>query len=177
MIRPPLPRWLLLPVTAAVVFLAVPLVALLARVPWMRLPALLSAPAAVDAFWLSLRTCAVTTLVSLVLGLPLALLLSRGKGRWAAAGRTLSTVPMVLPPVVAGLALLIAWVVNRHLWQLYAGALITAVSLPSLLADLNVVIAPFHDQAAVRERVEVMNRAGDWAARGPLDADAEHAIH
>ncbi len=108
MIRPPLPRWLLLPVTAAVVFLAVPLVALLARVPWTRLPALLSAPAAVDAFWLSLRTCAVTTLVSLVLGLPLALLLSRGKGRWAAAGRTLSTVPMVLPPVVAGLALLIA---------------------------------------------------------------------
>ena len=32
MIRPPLPRWLLLPVTAAVVFLAIPLVALLARV-------------------------------------------------------------------------------------------------------------------------------------------------
>ena len=90
------------------VFLAVPLVALLARVPWTRLPALLSAPAAVEAFWLSVRTCAVTTLVSLVLGLPLALLLSRGKGRWAAAGRTLSTVPMVLPPVVAGLALLIA---------------------------------------------------------------------
>ena len=108
MIRPSLPRWLLLPVAAAVVFLAVPLVALLARVPWTRLPALLSAPAAVEAFWLSVRTCAVTTLVSLVLGLPLALLLSRGKGRWAAAGRTLSTVPMVLPPVVAGLALLIA---------------------------------------------------------------------
>jgi molybdate transport system permease protein len=108
MTRPPLPRWLLLPVTAAVVFLGVPLVALLARVPWTRLPTLLSAPAAVDALWLSLRTCALTTLVALVLGLPLALLLSRGKGRWAVAGRTLATVPMVLPPVVAGLALLVA---------------------------------------------------------------------
>ena len=64
MTRPPLPRWLLLPVTAAVVFLCVPLVALLARVPWSRLPALLSAPAAVDALWLSLRTCALTTLVA-----------------------------------------------------------------------------------------------------------------
>jgi molybdate transport system permease protein len=108
MIRPPLPRWLLLPAAAAAVFLAVPLLALLARVPWARLPSLLAAPEAIDALWLSLRTCVVTTLVALVLGLPLALLLARGRGRWAAAGRTLATVPMVLPPVVAGLALLVA---------------------------------------------------------------------
>jgi len=107
-IRPQLPRWLLLPAAAAAVFLAVPLLALLARVPWAGLPAILSAPAAVDALWLSLRTCALTTLLAIVLGLPLALLLSRSTGRWAAAGRTLATVPMVLPPVVAGLALLVA---------------------------------------------------------------------
>jgi molybdate transport system permease protein len=99
---------LLLPAAAATVFLAVPLLALLLRVPWPRLPALLSAPAAVDALWLSLRTCALTTVLAVVLGLPLALLLSRSTGRWAAAGRTLATIPMVLPPVVAGLALLVA---------------------------------------------------------------------
>lgn len=108
MTRPALPAWLVLPAGAAAVFLAVPLLALLGRVPWSRLPGLLSAPAALDALALSLRTCALSTLLSLVLGLPLALVLARGRGRWASAGRTLATIPMVLPPVVAGLALLIA---------------------------------------------------------------------
>ena len=41
--------------------------------------------------------------------------------------------------VAVGLALLIAWVVNRHVWQLYAGAILTAVSLPALLVDLNLI--------------------------------------
>jgi hypothetical protein len=41
--------------------------------------------------------------------------------------------------VAVGLALLIAWIVNRNLWQLYAGAILTAVSLPSLLQDLNLI--------------------------------------
>ena len=71
MIRPALPRWVVLPAAAAAVFLAVPLVAMLFRVPWARLPALLAAPEATDALWLSLRTCTLTTLVALVLGLPL----------------------------------------------------------------------------------------------------------
>ncbi len=97
-----------MPAGAAVLFLAVPLLAMLVRVPWVALPTLLASPAAVDALWLSLRTCALTTVLSVVLGLPLALVLSRSRGRWAVVGRTLATVPMVLPPVVAGLALLVA---------------------------------------------------------------------
>jgi molybdate transport system permease protein len=121
-IRPALPRWLVLPASAAAIFLAVPLVAMLARVSWPQLPDLLARPAALDALWLSLRTCAVTTLVSVVLGLPLALVLSRGRGRWAALGRVLATVPMVLPPVVAGLALLVA--LGRRSWL--GGALASA---------------------------------------------------
>ena len=54
MTRPALPRWLAVPATAAAVFLAVPLLAMLARVPWGRLPALLASPAARDALGLSL---------------------------------------------------------------------------------------------------------------------------
>lgn len=114
MIRPALPRWVAVPAAAAAVFLAVPLLAMLVRVPWVRLPALLATPAALDALGLSLRTCVLTTAVSLVLGLPLALVLSRGRGRWASFGRILATVPMVLPPVVAGLALLVA--LGRRTW-------------------------------------------------------------
>ncbi|MCB0910270.1 MAG: molybdate ABC transporter permease subunit, partial [Propionibacteriaceae bacterium] len=122
MIRPALPRWVAVPALAAAVFLAVPLLAVLARVPWSQLPALLATPSATDALWLSLRTCTLTTLLSLVLGLPLALVLSRGRGRWAALGRLLATVPMVLPPVVAGLALLVA--LGRRSWL--GGALASA---------------------------------------------------
>jgi molybdate transport system permease protein len=98
----------------AALFLAVPLVALFGRVDWLRLPSLLASPAAVDALWLSLRTCTASTVLCLVLGLPLALLLSRSRGRWAAAGRILASLPMVLPPVVAGLALLVA--LGRRAW-------------------------------------------------------------
>jgi hypothetical protein len=41
--------------------------------------------------------------------------------------------------VAVGVALLVAWAVNRHVWQLYAGAVLTALSLPSLLQDANVI--------------------------------------
>lgn len=135
-VRPALPRWLVVPAGAAAVFLAVPLLALLARVPWDRLPGLLSTPAAVDALWLSLRTCALTTIVSVLLGLPLALLLSRGHGRWAAAGRVLATVPMVLPPVVAGLALLVA--LGRRSWL---GGALAAAGVDVAFTTTAVVIA------------------------------------
>jgi hypothetical protein len=41
--------------------------------------------------------------------------------------------------VAVGIGLVVAWVVNRNIWELYAGAVLTAVSLPSLLQDLNVI--------------------------------------
>lgn len=108
MIRPALPRWLAVPAAAAAVLLGVPLAALLARVPWLELPRLLTSESTLAALWLSLRTCAASTAICLLVGLPLALLLSRAQGRRAVIGRTLVTIPMVLPPVVAGLALLVA---------------------------------------------------------------------
>jgi molybdate transport system permease protein len=113
-IRPALPRWLAVPAGLAAVFLVVPLVAMFGRVDWLRLPTLLASPAAVDAVWLSLRTCAASTVLCLVLGLPLAMVLARSRGRWAVVGRVLASLPMVLPPVVAGLALLVA--LGRRAW-------------------------------------------------------------
>ena len=114
MIRPALPRWLAVPAGLAAVFLVVPLIAMFGRVDWLHLPSLLASPAAVDALWLSLRTCLASTVLCLVLGLPLALVLARARGRWATAGRVLASLPMVLPPVVAGLALLVA--LGRRAW-------------------------------------------------------------
>jgi molybdate transport system permease protein len=104
--RPPLPWWIVPLAFAAVAFVAVPMLGLLLRIPWVEVPALLAAPAARDALRLSLATCVASTAASVTLGLPLALLLSRASGRGMAAVRTLAVLPMVLPPVVAGLALL-----------------------------------------------------------------------
>jgi molybdate transport system permease protein len=117
---------------------------MMARVPWSQLPGLLASPAAVDALWLSLRTCAVTTLVSLVLGLPLALVLSRGRGRWATVGRVLATVPMVLPPVVVGLALLVA--LGRRSWlggALSSGGIDLAFTTTAVIIAQTFVAMPY----------------------------------
>ena len=119
MTRPPLPRWLLVAAALAVLLAGVPLVGLAVRVPWARVPELLASDAARDAVWLSLRTCAISTVLCILLGTPLAVLLSRSRGPLAALARTVTALPMVLPPVVAGLALLITLgrtgVVGRHL--------------------------------------------------------------
>lgn len=106
MTRPPLPRWLLGAAAVSLAFVALPLLGMAARLPWARVPELLATPQARDALALSLRTGAAATLLALVLGLPLALTLSRARGRWVAVARTIAVLPMVLPPVVAGLALL-----------------------------------------------------------------------
>lgn len=104
--RSPLPRWVFIPAGLALAFVAVPVLGLLARVPWARVPLLLSSPDALDALALSLRTCAASLVLAVLFGTPLALVLSRATGRWAIVARVFAVIPMVLPPVVAGLALL-----------------------------------------------------------------------
>lgn len=100
------PRWAWGSFGLTLALLALPLAGLLARTPWTRLPALLASERALDALRLSMFTCLVSTVVVFVLGVPTALVLARSTGRWTQVSRTLVTIPMVLPPVVAGLALL-----------------------------------------------------------------------
>jgi molybdate transport system permease protein len=104
-----LPAPLVLVSAVAVAFLVVPLVGLVVRTPWRRLPRLLADPELADALWLSVATATVATILCLVLGLPLAWLLARGGLRWAGLVRGVVSVPLVLPPVVAGVALLAAF--------------------------------------------------------------------
>jgi molybdate transport system permease protein len=104
--RPPLP---LIPLAvAAMVFVALPLVALLQRTPWSDLWQHLTEPAVVDALRLSLFAAAVTTAISIVLGIPLAWMLARVSFPGRGLVRGLVILPMVLPPVVGGAALLFA---------------------------------------------------------------------
>lgn len=101
--RPPL--LLLAPAALAVLLLTVPLVAMLAAIDWVALPGELTSAPLRSALWLSLTTSTAAMLVCLVLGLPVAWLLARVDFRGRRLVRVLVTVPMVLPPVVAGVAL------------------------------------------------------------------------
>lgn len=86
--------------------LVVPMLAVLTRVDWARLGPLLSANSSRAALWLSLWTATASTALCLLLGLPLAVLLARSHIRGLVMLRALVLVPLVLPPVVAGMALL-----------------------------------------------------------------------
>lgn len=86
-------------------FVSLPFVALLTGVSWSQLPQLLTTPSALDALWLSLRTAAVSTVLCLVLGVPLALVLARTQFVGKTLLRALVLVPLVIPPVVAGIVL------------------------------------------------------------------------
>jgi molybdate transport system permease protein len=90
----------------AVAFLVLPLVGLLQRAPWGRLTEVLTSPEVRDALRLSLVTSTASTVVCIVLGVPLAWLLARSTFPGRALVRALVTLPMVLPPVVGGAALL-----------------------------------------------------------------------
>ncbi|MEU6279108.1 ABC transporter permease [Streptomyces sp. NPDC047028] len=102
----PLP--LLLPGVLALVFLLLPLVALLVRAPWHSLPDQLTSAEVWQALRLSLVTATSATAMSLVLGVPLAWLLARTEFPGRGLVRALVTLPLVLPPVVGGVALLLA---------------------------------------------------------------------
>jgi molybdate transport system permease protein len=93
----------------AALFLLVPLVALVVAAPWDRLWSIVSAGPARQALWLSLWTSTVAAGLCLVVGLPLSWLLARVPFPGRRLLRALVTVPLVLPPVVAGVALLSAF--------------------------------------------------------------------
>ncbi len=87
---------------------AVPLLGLLARTPWRALPSLLASELVADAAALSLVASLGATGISAVLGVPLAWLLARVEFPGRAFVRGLVLLPLVLPPVVGGAALLFA---------------------------------------------------------------------
>jgi len=107
---PRLSRWLWLPALIGLGLLLLPLLALILRAPWVSMPRLLTDPAVVQALLLSLGTATASTVISLLLGVPLALILARSV-EWSAVPRRLLRavvlVPLVLPPVVGGVALLL----------------------------------------------------------------------
>ncbi|MFN8052501.1 MAG: ABC transporter permease [Acidimicrobiales bacterium] len=95
--------------TLAVAFFAVPLAALVVRAPWSSAGKIISEPSVRDALRLSLVCSLSATGVAIVFGTPLAWFLARVSFPGRGLVRTLTTLSMVLPPVVSGVALLLAF--------------------------------------------------------------------
>jgi molybdate transport system permease protein len=157
---------LLVPAAVAVALVAVPLLGLLTGTEWAELPARLSDPLVRPALWLSLVTTVATVVVCLLLGTPLAWLLSRADGRGATWLRAVLTVPVVLPPVVGGVALLLAYgrngLVGSPLLQVF-GVRIPFTPLAVVLAQVFVSL-PFFVIAAEGSMRGIDRRVLDVAA-------------
>ena len=96
-------------VAAAVIgtlFVALPVLGIVVRMPWSDAGSILGSGPVHTAAWLSLQTSLVAALVATLLGVPLAWVMSRARGTLVTVVRSLVITPMLLPPVVAGIALL-----------------------------------------------------------------------
>ena len=150
----------------AAAFFAVPVVGLVLRAPWGDAWDILTAPDTLTTLRLSLWTSGWATLLSLLFGVPLAWVLARSTLPGRSALRALSTLSMVLPPVVAGVALFAALgrrgVIGQYLDQWFdirlpfstAGVVLaqTFVAMPFLVITVD---------AALRQR----DTADEQAAR------------
>jgi molybdate transport system permease protein len=103
------PYGLFVPAAIGTAFLVLPLVGLLIRTPWRQLPRLLGGSDVRTALRLSLETATAATVIAIVLGVPIAWVLARLTFRGRAMLRALITLPLVLPPVAGGIALLLAY--------------------------------------------------------------------
>ncbi|MBE7163255.1 MAG: molybdate ABC transporter permease subunit [Williamsia herbipolensis] len=119
MTRSPVPWWLPLPAVLGGLFVVVPVLAMVGRVDWGSFVALVTSTSSLTALGLSVGTAAAATGIAFVLGYPLALTFARARSRWVGVARAVVLLPLVLPPVVGGLALLAAFgrigVVGRFL--------------------------------------------------------------
>lgn len=103
------PAVLLIPALLGLAFLTLPLAGLVVRTPWRSLGERLAAPEVRQALLLSLGTATLATVACLLVGVPLGWLLARVTFRGRRLVRALVVVPLVLPPVVGGVALLLVF--------------------------------------------------------------------
>ncbi len=144
-----LPRWTLVPAVVGLLLVALPLIAMVLRVDWADFGALVTSESSRDALWLSLRTASASTVLCLLFGIPLAVVLARSTAPWVPVVRPFVLLPLVLPPVVGGIALLYTFgrrgLIGEHLEVLgiqiaFSTAAVvlaqTFVSMPFLVVSL-----------------------------------------
>jgi molybdate transport system permease protein len=101
-----LPRWLYVPALVGGLFVVLPLVAMAARVEWSDFFSLITSESSRAALKLSLQTSTASTTACVIVGVPMAMVLARTTFPGQRVVRSLVLLPLVLPPVVGGIALL-----------------------------------------------------------------------
>jgi molybdate transport system permease protein len=139
-----LPRWIYVPAAIGAMFVVLPLVAMAARVDWSQFVSLVISRESLAALKLSLKTSTASTVLCIVLGVPMALVLARNDSRVVRWTRPLILLPLVLPPVVGGIALLYAFgrlgLLGRYL---EAGGIHIAFSTSAVVLAQTFVSLPF----------------------------------
>lgn len=107
-----LPRWIYIPAVIGGLFVVLPLVAMIVRMDWSRFGELITSDSSIAALVLSLQTSFFSMVVCLILGVPMAMVLARESFPGQKLVRSLVLLPLVLPPVVGGIALLFTF--GRH---------------------------------------------------------------
>lgn len=154
-----LPRWLWLPAAAGAAFIAVPVGALVTRSDWSHFGSLITSDTSLDALRISLITSSISTALCVILGVPMALVLARSTRAAMRLVRAVVLLPLVLPPVVGGVALLEAFgrrqplgraldVIGIHLAFNTAAVVLaqTFVALPFLVISLEGALRTFGDR-------------------------------
>ncbi len=108
-VRTGVPWVLAIPAAVGAAGFIAPLVGLGSRIRWRALPDLLTSPIVVDALRISLLSSLAATAIAVAVGVPLAWVLARADVPGRRLLRAVVTLPMVLPPVVGGAALLFAF--------------------------------------------------------------------
>lgn len=138
------PAWVAVVAALGAAFVLLPLVAMVSRVDWAEFVPLVTSESSVDAFWLSLRTSVAATLICVVLGVPMAVVLARTEFRGQKVLRSLVLLPLVLPPVVGGIALLYTFGRRGLLGQTFDALGVTiAFSTTAVVLAQTFVALPF----------------------------------
>ena len=114
-----MPAWTYAPAAAGALFVITPLAAILLRIDWSGFLSLVTSESSRAALMLSVKTSTASTAVCVLLGVPMALVLARANFPGLAILRALVLLPLVLPPVVGGIALLYTFgrqgLIGQHL--------------------------------------------------------------
>ena len=153
------PGWIFLPAAVGAALVVVPLVAILLRIDWTHFIALISSESSRAALLLSLKTATASTALCVLLGVPMAVVLARSGFPGLSFLRALVLLPLVLPPVVGGIALLYTFgrqgLIGQHLEAFgiriafTTAAVVLAqsfVSLPFLVVSLEGALRSAGDQ-------------------------------
>lgn len=157
----------------AITFVSLPLLSILIRTPWSDVTDILSQETTRQALFVSLQTSVIAAVISCLFGVPLAWMLARSSAKGIPVVRIICITPMVLPPVVGGIALLTAFgrqgIVGRYLydwWDISLPFTRTAVVMSQIFVAMPFLVLAV--EAAFRQSDQGLEKAARTLGASPV---------